>query len=228
MRAGKKFFAGLEEVPNQPHLLVVPNGLINQWVKELKTFFDSYSIDIYQFPTQSKDFQLWFTQGSWAESRQPFIKRIVIVAHSVSCRITTAMPLRLLIEDDVQTVATQSRQMMLTSPRHNRKRALADPRAPASCAHKYKSGCLWEEKTWCTLFVDEAQFARRPSALFHGLVALGNASAARVFATATPLVNEPSVSTLDSRRLTQLTANTGCCKYWENARHSRISGFSGR
>ena len=77
--------AGGGPVPNAPHLLVVPGGLIDQWVKELQTFFDRYSIDIYRFPTQSKSFADFFAEGSqWAKSTQPLVKRILIVAHSVS------------------------------------------------------------------------------------------------------------------------------------------------
>jgi hypothetical protein len=82
---------------------------------------------------------------------------------------------------------------MLTSPKSNKNRALTDPRTSAASAHKHEAGCLWSGKLWSTLFVDEAHYARTPSALFHGLNALASVSSVKILATATPLVNEPKV-----------------------------------
>jgi hypothetical protein len=97
----------------------------------------------------------------------------------------------------LQANAKQASKMFLTAAANNKKRALTDPRAPTPFAEKHATGCLWSGKTWTTLFVDEGHYARTPSRLFHGLNALGKVSAAKVFATATPLVNEPKVNLFD-------------------------------
>ena len=84
-------------------------------------------------------------------------------------------------------------KIMLMTAAKNKQRALTDPRTPKPGADKYSRGCLWGNKAWASLFVDEAHYARTPSQLFHGLNALGRVSSVKVFATATPLVNEPKV-----------------------------------
>jgi hypothetical protein len=83
--------------------------------------------------------------------------------------------------------------MFMTAAK-NKQKALTDPRAPKPGANQYSRGCLWNNKAWASLFVDEAHYARTPSQFFHGLNALGRVSSVKVFATATPLVNEPKVS----------------------------------
>jgi hypothetical protein len=44
---------GKKGVPNQPHLIVTLNTLVDQFRRELKTFFKKNTIDIFTYPTQT-------------------------------------------------------------------------------------------------------------------------------------------------------------------------------
>lgn len=81
------WFMGLtENVPNEPHLIVVPLSLVAQWGDELYRFFSRGAIDIFQLPTSLAALETFFSDpaGAWQQSQQKMINRIVICAHSVS------------------------------------------------------------------------------------------------------------------------------------------------
>jgi len=73
---------GRGPIPNEPHLLVVPNSLVSQWHRELKTFFCPHSVDIFRVPSVQKTLkQFW---EKFDESKHDPIFRIAIIPHSVS------------------------------------------------------------------------------------------------------------------------------------------------
>lgn len=79
-----QYFAGRTAIGDLPHVIVVGNSLVHQWITELRTFFAPGRIEIYVFPTaESKFVQFW--EGDWNTSKTPFINRIILVPHSVSC-----------------------------------------------------------------------------------------------------------------------------------------------
>lgn len=82
-------FAGRTMIEDLPHVILVGNSLVRQWVAELQTFFFPGRIEIYIFPTtESKFAQFW--EGDWKTSTTPFINRIILVPHSVSCGTSTS------------------------------------------------------------------------------------------------------------------------------------------
>jgi len=59
-------------IEDLPHVIVVENSLVCQWVVELQTFFSPGRIKIYIFPTADSKFaQFW--EGDWKTSKMPFI-----------------------------------------------------------------------------------------------------------------------------------------------------------
>jgi SNF2 family DNA or RNA helicase len=76
------YLAGRELISDLPHLIIVPNSLIDQWTSELRVFFAPKSIEIYVHPASEKDFQ-GFWEGPWKTSTMPMIHRIILMTHSV-------------------------------------------------------------------------------------------------------------------------------------------------
>ncbi|KAF9486640.1 hypothetical protein BDN71DRAFT_1564661, partial [Pleurotus eryngii] len=75
----------MENVPDEPHLIVVPLSLVGQWMDELYRFFSRGAIDIFQLPSSLEDVKEFFSDpdGSWLQSQQKMINRVVICAHSM-------------------------------------------------------------------------------------------------------------------------------------------------
>lgn len=74
-------------IPDHGHLIIVPNSLIDQWHRELKTFFKPHSIDIFRLPSSMAEIQIfWTKEGHWGKSKHLQMFRVVLVAHSVSDR----------------------------------------------------------------------------------------------------------------------------------------------
>ncbi|KAG1817543.1 uncharacterized protein BJ212DRAFT_1299094 [Suillus subaureus] len=69
-------------IPNLPHIIIVPNSLINQWYSELCTFFAPKAVEIYFYLTAGIAFDE-FWKGPWAMSTTPLIHHIILVTHSV-------------------------------------------------------------------------------------------------------------------------------------------------
>ena len=77
---------GREGIPDLPHAIIVPNTLVDQWRRELKTFFKPHVIDIFVLPTQSSKLKGYFDEqvdNAWMRSKHQKIHRIVLVPHSV-------------------------------------------------------------------------------------------------------------------------------------------------
>lgn len=81
------YFVGCATIDDLPHVIVVGNSLVCQWISELWTFFDPRKIEIYIFPTaESKFTDFW--EGNWKTLKTLFINRIILVPHSVCCKIS--------------------------------------------------------------------------------------------------------------------------------------------
>ncbi|KAG2360936.1 hypothetical protein BDR07DRAFT_1377635 [Suillus spraguei] len=97
LRAERPFFAGLDAIPNLPHVIIVPNSLHSQWFSELRTFFSPKALEIYDYPTAENEFGDFFT-GAWAQSSTPtnsphyigesFRQYNSIIGHQISNRCT--------------------------------------------------------------------------------------------------------------------------------------------
>lgn len=74
---------GQGPVPDQPHLIVVPNSLVDQVWREFRTFFKRASIDIFILPS-NPDQLSEYLKTTVANSKHSGIFRIFICSHTVS------------------------------------------------------------------------------------------------------------------------------------------------
>ncbi|KAG2355244.1 hypothetical protein BDR07DRAFT_1493393 [Suillus spraguei] len=130
----RPFFAGLDAIPNLPHVIIVPNSLNSQWFSELRTFFAPKALEVYNYPTAENEFGDFFN-GAWAKSSTPLIHRIILVNHSVM--LTSRK-----VFDTRKGVAG-----------HNSNKASND-----MCSLKLRkqaAKCLWAGQKFLTVSVDE-------------------------------------------------------------------------
>ncbi|KAJ3489622.1 hypothetical protein NLJ89_g11513 [Agrocybe chaxingu] len=87
----KSYFMGHERVPNLPHLLIVPNAVVDQWISELKRFNVEGSMDIFRLGPSAEAVAHFFTSpdSKWNESHQELIKRVVVCPHSAFNNLTS-------------------------------------------------------------------------------------------------------------------------------------------
>ncbi|KAF9513958.1 hypothetical protein BS47DRAFT_1295599 [Hydnum rufescens UP504] len=83
------FFAGVRDIPEQPHLIVVPHGLVLQWQQEAQTWFKKGAIDIFPYTgtVQSHRF-FWGKDGPYQNSeffKSGKLSRIIIIASQNVC-----------------------------------------------------------------------------------------------------------------------------------------------
>ncbi|KIJ64987.1 hypothetical protein HYDPIDRAFT_28327 [Hydnomerulius pinastri MD-312] len=163
-------FAGVDEVPDLPHVIFVPNSLLSQWVAELKRFFRRRTIEVYIYPTAQKEFGR-FWEGGWATSAAPLINRIILVPHSV--------------------LTTSGRVFRLSKGARGGNAGKAvdesrDIRSPERAAE-----CIWASRDFLTCVVDEAHEFRNIGGAFYALLEVTKASRIPLLLTATPLYTGP-------------------------------------
>lgn len=71
-----------DSIPDLPHLLIVPNPLVEQWTRELKTFFAAKRIEIHVLPSSEAAVEQYLNDV-FRKSDVPDILRVVICSHSV-------------------------------------------------------------------------------------------------------------------------------------------------
>lgn len=75
-----------QKIPDDPHLIVVPTSLMEQWIREIKVFFDKKKVEIYQLPGSEQEIESFFLdpESLWVKSDIPMPLRIVLITQSVS------------------------------------------------------------------------------------------------------------------------------------------------
>ncbi|KAH7918095.1 hypothetical protein BV22DRAFT_1051967 [Leucogyrophana mollusca] len=166
------YFAGGGSVPDLPHLIIVPNGLVNQWYSELRTFFKPNIIDIHIFPTASKDWPA-FWEGQWDKSTTPMIHRIILVSHS--------------------TLQTQASQVLQgTKGGANKGKAWSEPRKHKQGSATKLGYCLWRPgQNYNVIVCDEAHEFRNIGPAFWALSEVTAVAKLPMMLTATPLWTSP-------------------------------------
>lgn len=81
------FFGDSEAIPNLPHLIIIPGGLVHQWEAELKIVFRKAFVDILIYDKTSPD-NFWMEGGPFQSSNQQPSNIIIIASLSVSDRST--------------------------------------------------------------------------------------------------------------------------------------------
>jgi SNF2 family DNA or RNA helicase len=82
MTENRASFMGLGAVPNLPHLLIVPNAVLAQWHRELRTFFKPKSLEVHIVMGNEREVDDFFS-SAWKDSQTPMIFRVVLIQHSV-------------------------------------------------------------------------------------------------------------------------------------------------
>lgn len=67
---------------------------MEQWIREIKVFFDKKTIEIYQLPATDEDVEAFFLnpKSPWVKSTTPMPLRLVLLTQSVSESATVSMP----------------------------------------------------------------------------------------------------------------------------------------
>ncbi|KAG9318996.1 P-loop containing nucleoside triphosphate hydrolase protein [Chiua virens] len=166
----QRCFAGRTMIDDLPHVILVGNSLVCQWVTELRTFFVPGRIEIYVFPTAESQFaQFW--EGDWKTSRTPFINRIIIVPHSVMTTFGRAFDVRGKRRGRNANKATDEE-------RHVKLPVLYGKFISAN-------------RTFSTVVVDEAHVFRNTGANWYVALDLTKSTRLPLLLTATPLFTSP-------------------------------------
>ncbi|KAG2361110.1 P-loop containing nucleoside triphosphate hydrolase protein [Suillus spraguei] len=164
------FFAGLDAIPNLPHVIIVPNSLNSQWFSELRTFFAPKALEVYNYPTAENEFGDFFN-SAWAKSSTPLIHCIILVNHSVM--LTSGK-----VFDTHKGVAG-----------HNSNKVSDDTRSLK--LRKQAAKCLWVGQKFLTVSVDEVHDMRNLTAQFYATLEVTRASIVKLLASGTPLYMGP-------------------------------------
>ncbi|KIJ57836.1 hypothetical protein HYDPIDRAFT_34751, partial [Hydnomerulius pinastri MD-312] len=199
------YFAGSNDIPNLPHIIVVPNSLVGQWNSELLTFFAPNAIEIYRYPTASKEFGP-FWEGDWRSSKVPLINRVILVSHSVFSTAGRCFELR-------------------KAKRGENAGKAADAKRHVS-APDDEAQCLWAKNNFLNCIVDEAHEFRNMNSAFYALLETTRSSSVRLLLTATPLYTCPK----DLHSLGRLARVAAFCgqsgdddehEHWKRLRNAR-------
>ncbi|KAG2111479.1 hypothetical protein DEU56DRAFT_919984 [Suillus clintonianus] len=168
--AERPYFAGMDAIPNLPHVIIVPNSLNSQWYSELRTFFAPKAVEIYNYPTAESEFGEFFN-GAWATSATPLIHRIILVNHSVM---------------NTSGKVFDTRKGV---PGHNSNKASDDMRSLK--LRKQAAKCLWARQKFLTASVDEVHDMRNLTAGFYATLEVMKAAIVKLLSTGTPLYTGP-------------------------------------
>ncbi|KAG9308933.1 P-loop containing nucleoside triphosphate hydrolase protein [Chiua virens] len=163
-------FAGHAVMENLPHVIVVSNSLVRQWISELQTFFAPGKIEIYIFPTaESKFTQFW--DGDWRTSKTPHINRIILVPHSVMTTFGRAFDVRRGRGGKNANKATDEQRHIKLPLLHQK--------------------FISRDRTFTTVVVDEAHEFRNATANWYVVLELTKSARLPLLLTATPLFTSP-------------------------------------
>ncbi|KAG2122464.1 P-loop containing nucleoside triphosphate hydrolase protein [Suillus bovinus] len=168
--AERPYFAGRDAIPNLPHVIIVPNSLINQWYSELRTFFAPGAVEIYRYPSAESEFgDFW--NGPWATSATPLIHRIILVTHSIMATLGKVFDTRKGLAG------------------HNSHKASDETRSIRQ--RKQASKCLWAGREFLSISIDEVHEMRNLTAGFYATLEVTKASVIKLLASGTPLYTGP-------------------------------------
>ncbi|KAH7905302.1 P-loop containing nucleoside triphosphate hydrolase protein [Hygrophoropsis aurantiaca] len=168
--AGKTFGDKTKDgkIPNDPHLIVCPVNLKDQWQAEMERFLTPWSFDILPYTGKYDSRSEWWTQ-LYDQSKQPVTRRIILGTLSA-------------IQDD-----------SLKVHRNGVKEKAGEP-LPKSQYADLASSTLWS-KRFGFFIMDEAHAARKANNLHVAARALRERAAVMVAMTATPVTTNPQAST---------------------------------
>ncbi|RXW11304.1 hypothetical protein EST38_g14551, partial [Candolleomyces aberdarensis] len=173
------FLKGSLEIPDLPHLVLIPGTLLRQWEHELQCFFKNKSIDLLVYGTglaEHKEF--WKPDGLYHSSNHPASHRIILASQSS-------------LQQDfshLYTAQCDSRALPWEHPQPN---SAYETRLPNT---------LFGQK-YLSIVLDEAQGVRNIGAKHSSALRILEEASVRIVLTATPL----QTSTKDISAMGRLT-----------------------
>ncbi|KAK0472569.1 P-loop containing nucleoside triphosphate hydrolase protein, partial [Armillaria novae-zelandiae] len=159
------FFCGGKEITNAPHLLLVPNTLLGQWVLELKKWFRPHTVDILVLPSAERGWSTWYEEKLEASKQDP-CNIIIVGTHS-----------------NVGQLGHKNLRTM-------KKKVPSGELRPEKPNH-FGYEPLWKRQ-FCSVTVDEAHNFRTSNIAFHSLQRIMSVASVKLLCTATPLYQSPS------------------------------------
>ncbi|KAG7439621.1 uncharacterized protein BT62DRAFT_924580 [Guyanagaster necrorhizus] len=158
------YFCGRKQIPDAPHLILVPGTIIEQIVGELKRWFRPHVIDIFVMPMMERR---WDEFNKAVDSSKQDKCNIVIVASHSSVSQLAHRNLWI----------TKSKTELVSSLRPAKTNSLG-----------YEP--IWS-RSFCSVIVDEAHNFRTPNAAYHGMNRIMENTCMRLIVSATPLYQSP-------------------------------------
>lgn len=171
-------------VPDLPSIIVVPNSLTEQWIRELKIFLKPKMFDILLYPAGSSIWATWYKEV-FSTVKDRLGRVIIVVSSSVSSHsdhATDSQP-----EPDSQTLSRQQSEHCLLSKGGTPPSGLKSSCPPHS---------LFKISNYNVVVFDEIHDYRTKGQKFEGAKNLVARSHIALGMTATPVFNSPKVSNI--------------------------------
>ncbi|KAJ7196083.1 hypothetical protein GGX14DRAFT_474046 [Mycena pura] len=155
-------FGCLTEIPNAPHIIVMPPNLQRQWLSEFERFFLAHRVQCFIIRTSDK---FWAADiAAFVASPHPPIRKIVLVTSRI-----------------LQRMAAFATHPSSTGPG-------ARARVLFPLTHSKAKGKSVFEFSWLTAIYDEVHEARTGQKLWQAFDLLNNLALVKIHATATPYI----------------------------------------
>jgi len=162
---------------------------MEQWIREIKVFFDKKKLEIYQLPGTEPEIESFFLdpESLWVKSKTPMPLRVVLITQSVS----QAAILSLLANSHVQSFANLAGARFKTQEKLGSK--------PPDSARNIKAASSKRKTTiftrkWCFVALDEVhEYRGEKSRQFVGAVAISKCALAMAGVSATPVMSNAKV-----------------------------------
>ena len=162
---------------------------MEQWVREIKVFFDKKRVEIYPLPGTEDEIEEFFNgkNSAWVTSESPMILRIVLITQSVS----PSTIMLLLANSQVQSFASLASARFRTEDRLGAKPPDTDRKLKVASSRRKTT--IFTRK-WCLLTFDEVhEYRGERSRQFIGAVAIAQCASAVVGVSATPVMSNAKV-----------------------------------
>ncbi|QRV78910.1 ATP-dependent DNA helicase [Ceratobasidium sp. AG-Ba] len=187
--AGKNtpYFAGLDEIPNLPHLLVMPRTLSDQWTSEIDKFTTKGSFQVVRYNSDQDNLPRFFSSGDYqkaagADGRRA--GRVIVIADQSR-----------LLGFDRQAIDTQAKNCFEVPPKKGcmaaqLKLAEGDPTQLKRRQETMVAGNIWDQR-FATVIYDESHNLRNDRLTNLASIIISDHALLRIAATATPLFTGP-------------------------------------
>ncbi|QRV85656.1 Helicase conserved C-terminal domain [Ceratobasidium sp. AG-Ba] len=181
------YFAGLDEIPNLPHLLVMPRTLSDQWTSEIDKFTTKGSFQVVQYNSDQDNLPRFFSSGDYqkaagADGRRA--GRVIVIADQSR-----------LLGFDSQAIDTQAKDCFEVPPKKGSmaaqlKLAEGDPTQLKRRQETMVAGNIWDQR-FATVIYNESHNLRNDRLTNLASIIISDHALLWIATTATPLFTGP-------------------------------------